>query len=296
MRVFAFLNLRFPPVAWAVMRGMLVSASEANPTYPRGYISYMFAGMIKSQCNWRIFNEMIIERVREMRYLENTSRLSGMYFFRTRQEAEARVGDRRWPNYFTPENLLEFELSPSREPTVADANWITYIVRDSSGRIDPQETGWIENYWSGQAYEGREPVWELISNGVASVLNKDIRQRCENYVRMAFPESHISILMARIAGDVGTRGGLISPFIMRTEAGLGELTYLGSEAEFHDHKIIADMAKHPDSRLLYELMAERETWKSPDFTPYFQTFRFESHEVGSESNIPVISVHHSVPP
>jgi hypothetical protein len=93
MRVFAFLDLGFPPVAWAVMRGMLVSADQVHSEAPDGFVSFMLAGMIKYQSNNRILNESIIEHVRATRYPQRISRLRGMYFFRSREDALSRTRD-----------------------------------------------------------------------------------------------------------------------------------------------------------------------------------------------------------
>jgi hypothetical protein len=44
MRVFAFLNLEFLPAAWAVMRGMLLSADHMPLEAAEGFVSFMPAG------------------------------------------------------------------------------------------------------------------------------------------------------------------------------------------------------------------------------------------------------------
>lgn len=82
MHVFAFLNLEHPPVAWAVMRGIMVSADHASPSANQGFISFMQAGMIEHQNNARIFNESIIEGIRNVSFASRVSRMRGLYFFR----------------------------------------------------------------------------------------------------------------------------------------------------------------------------------------------------------------------
>jgi hypothetical protein len=62
--VFCFLDFEHLAVAWAVMRGMMVSADyAATPTNP-GFVSFMQAGMIEALNNRRIFNEVLVERAR----------------------------------------------------------------------------------------------------------------------------------------------------------------------------------------------------------------------------------------
>jgi len=177
MRVFAFLDLNHPPVAWAVMRGMLISADHAAPSTSTGFVSFMMAGMIQHQNNRRIFNELIVEYERAIRFPDRVSRLAGMYFFPTRAEARARIGDSEWPAYFIAENLVEFELDTPSAPTMVDANWITHAPRAEDGRILTDDLTWIQKYWNSEPFS-HAPVWELISNGVAVVLDTNVRRHC----------------------------------------------------------------------------------------------------------------------
>lgn len=294
MRVFAFLDLEFPPVAWAVMRGMLVSADQTHPEAPEnGFVSFMLAGMIQYQRNDRIFNESIIEHVRATRYPRKISRLRGMYFFRSREDALSRIGDRDWPKYFTRENLVELELYPALDPTVCDANWITFANLRSDGRIATEDLTWIDNYWSGKPYSDNAPVWEMIANGVALVLDERIRRQCDALVKKRFPESHIPILMARLASEAGSLGGLISPFVIRDSNMSVRLCYLGREADFHDPAVIEKIGQHPDAGSLGQQMRENETWKSPDFRPWGQEFSFGVQTYLAEGEVPIVSIHHN---
>jgi hypothetical protein len=55
--VYAFLDLDHLGVAWAVMRGMLVSRRFASSA--AGYVSFMLASMIWAGDNARLFNEVM---------------------------------------------------------------------------------------------------------------------------------------------------------------------------------------------------------------------------------------------
>ena len=248
MRVFAFVNLEHPAAAWAVMRGMMVSANyEDRPASP-SFVSFMQAGMIEYQNNPRIFNEAIIERVRVERFGQRISRMRGMYFFQSKAEAEARIGNNNWPPYFVAENLLELELHHAETPTAVDANWITFAPLKPDSRIRTDDLTWINRYWAGEPYNN-EPVWELLANGIAVVLDTDVRRRCDEYVKETFPDSHIPILMARLASEVGSIGGSTSPFLLRNEDQSVELIYLWTDFDFHDSKVIDKISAHPDASL-----------------------------------------------
>lgn len=289
-RVYCFLDLEHPAVAWAVMRGVLVSADYAAPS-ASGFISFMQAGIIESLNNCRIHNELLIETVRQNFFPCQVSRLRGMFFFRTRAEAEARIGDSQWPAYFELKNLLELDLRYENTFTDVDANWITFAPLDENGRTPATDLQWVHSYWAGERYNG-SPVWELIAQGVALVLDEQVRRQCYDYVRQFFPASHIPILMARLAAEAGTRGGLISPFLLREGERRVLLTYLWSGAEFHDPAVIAAIQRHPDSGALGKMMAENESWKMPDFQPWGKVFQLGEQAISGLTPFKLPSLHH----
>jgi hypothetical protein len=100
VRVFCFLDLEHPAVAWAVMRGMLVSADYAAES-SAGFISFMQAGIIETLNNRRIFNEALIETIRSSFFPHQVSRFRGIFFFRSRDDAEARITQRLQPRQAT---------------------------------------------------------------------------------------------------------------------------------------------------------------------------------------------------
>lgn len=290
IHVYCFLDLEHPAVAWAVMRGMLVSADYAASPAP-GFISFMQAGIIGSLNSRRLFNELLLETVRQNFFPRQVSRLRGMFFFRSRDEAEARIGDPEWPLYFEPKNLLELELCYEKTFTDVDANWITYAPVDEDGRTPITDLQWGHRYWAGETYND-SPVWERIAKGVALVLDEQVRRRCYDYVLGLFPASHIPILMARLAAEAGTRGGLISPFLQRLDEKRVLLEYLWSDAEFNDSAVIAAIQHHPDSRALGKMMAEHEAWKMPDFRPWGKVFQLGEQPAPGLAPFTLPSLHH----
>jgi hypothetical protein len=292
-RVYAFVDLEHPAVAWAVMRGMLVSASHAS-TFP-GFISFMQAGMILAGNNSRIYNESIIELWRARYFPAAVSRMQGIYFLETKAEAKSRIGDNDWPPYFIAENLLEFELLTDKPVTKVDANWITFAKTDSStGQISLSDLDWISEYWKGTPQKDG-PVWEILANGVALVLDEAVRRRCEKYLEELFPQSHVPILMARLASESGTRGGQIHPFLLRQDAEMVSLQYLSSDAEFHDQEVIEAIKEHPDSGRLGGLMSQHETWKIPDLRPWGRTYKLGLRLVPQLGELNIPSIHDNFP-
>ena len=285
-KVFAFLDLEEIPVAWAVMRGMLVSSTHLNQDSSKGFISFMLAGMLKYQNNFRYFNEMIIEDVRATEFTNQSSRLSGMFFFSSKQDAISRIGDENWPPYFSHDNLVELKLYHSQKLTVVDSNWITFApVTD--GLISKSNTEWIRNYWAEKSYND-EPVWEVIGEGIAVIENEKIRRKCYNIIKDYFPKCQIPILMSRIASEVGFNAGLINPFLKMEDNNILNLVYLIDDRGFHDQDVILKIKEHPDTPVLGRLMSENETWQLPDFSPWFQKLslkrnQFNNNEIKSST-------------
>jgi hypothetical protein len=131
-----------------------------------------------------------------------------------------------------------------------------------------------------------------LATGVALVLDEQVRRRSYAYLQEIFPHSHIPILMARLASEVGTRGGLTAPFLLRQDESRVQLGYLWSDAEFHDPEVCAAIGKHPDSGALGRMMAENESWKMVDFRPWFKVFDLRQQPIEGLPILEVPSLHH----
>ena len=167
MKVFAYLDLQHPALAWAIMRGVLVSADRAPHSTP-AFASFMIAGLFQYQCNQRLSNETVIEHARSQNFQNCISRLRGMYFFESQSSAQSAI-DEKWGGHFRTENLVELELVTHGLITRVDAKWITYAPRVENGRLSLSDISWIKKYWSGEQYNDK-PTWELIASSEALVL------------------------------------------------------------------------------------------------------------------------------
>lgn len=225
------------------MRGVLVSADQV-PQSNGSFVSFMLAGLIQSQLNWRLSNETIIEHIRNNDYSKSTSRLRGMYFFENRDLAQNAVNE-SWGGHFKLDNLVELELYPSGAVTRVDANWITHAPRTVDNRLDMSDLSWIKKYWDGHPYCD-QPTWELIANGEAIILTTSARVRAYEVAKREFPLSWEFIEMSRIATEVGSQAGLTTPFIHGISANRFSLDYAFHVAPFGDAKVVARMTEHPD--------------------------------------------------
>ena len=293
--VYAFLDISFPPVAWAVTRGVLVSSLNSSKKYNPGFVSFMLAGIIQCRNNSRYFNELIIESFRSQFYPSQSSRLVGMYFFQSKDDAVNRINDPNWPSYFIEDNLIELRLFSPTKPTVVDSNWITFSPLTDKGIIELNDNAWIKKYWSGVQYDDN-PVWEIIADGLAIVPDFEIRKKCLELVVNYFPDSIIPITMARLAAEVGSNGGLITPFVHRISNDKIKLQYLWDDNDFHDAETIEKIKLHPDSGYLGKLMHENESWKSPDFSQWGIELELKHNESYENSNISNTSLHTIIKP
>ncbi len=269
MRVFAYLNLDHVPTAWAVMRGMLISA-RCSPSYGPGCVSFMLAGMILHGDNQRLLRELIIEDQRSKNYPLHASRLEGLYFFESRSAALRIAG--AWGGHFIEKNLYELEFHPISPPTRLDSDWITF-------EGDLSDRKWIDDYWLGKP-RSAAPTWEVIGHGIAAILDNKARARAYDVVNTEFPDCWIAIEMARIACEMdASPAGSIAPWLIKDEGDAVSLTYLLRDAEYHDEQTIKAMARHQDFGRLAARWKAAEAIMIPGFAKWIRKFRINWTQV-----------------
>lgn len=212
---YAFLNIDHPLCAWATYRGTLVCA----PNDP-GFISVWTAGLIRADHAGRMTKELTIEAVRVAQFPDRISRLRGMFCFLDAESA-GRVGS--WGEHFKPDFMAELSLAEAgiRRDRL-DANWITNAPIDGAGHL--ADDSWIQNYWAGDPYPNKEPIWETLVDGRLIVLGTGIRQRAYAAIKSEFPNSLTLLEIARLAAWAGSDLGTISAFL-RTEGNEIALDY-----------------------------------------------------------------------
>lgn len=291
-KVWCFLDLNNPAVAWAIMRGVFVSVGEVPGQHPN-FVSFMQAGLVQHQQNFRFRKELLIEGVRSERFANEVSRLRGMYFLESRELAES-VLRQNWGGHFRAENLFQLSLDANSEPTRVDANWITFSPQIDDKYDLSGETGWIDSYWDGTPFPDHEPLWELITNGSAIITDKQLREHAYENVKRMFPGAWIFIEMSRLAGEVGSNAGVVMPYVLRRSVDEWELVYLIYDQEFKESEVIARMKDHPDFERLAAEVEKNETFPTPNFKHCFCSFhmKVESISVG-DSMKTLFTIHRS---
>jgi hypothetical protein len=194
---YAYLNVDDPLVAWLVYRGEMVSASELHESA----LSFWSTRRLTSLQYY--LQELALDHVRQSSYPGSISRLKGFYLFP--DEASAVAAAKRWDGgTFRSEFLTEVAIEPGSRVSQYDAEWITHNFLGS-------QVGWMHSYFSGRATSA--PVWELIVEGRAVVSGTALRQRAYATVKKAWPESLAVLELARLAVEVKSDLGAVTPML-----------------------------------------------------------------------------------
>lgn len=284
MKVFAFLDLDHPVVAWGAYRGILVSSNAEYPQ-PQCPVSMMFAGILLHQNNTRLHNELLLEKYRQLHFTKRISRLAGMYFFEDRRTAELAS---EWGGHFSSENLAEFELFPTETYSRHDSNWISYAPRCESGRIKGEN--WIAKYWLGEPYPGRTPVWELLVQGRAAICGTELRNRAYNVISNQFPESLSILEISRIAAHVGSDLGCVSAWLVREDHCSFTLSFMLDMRDADQPEFLEKVRQYDGPLNQIDLAIGGENFMLPDFRKFSSTIAVKE---GLEDPF-IFSIHRNV--
>ena len=205
---YVFLDIQRPHVAWAAYRGVLVSCPSSV-----GFVSFWHASMLQNATSQIASREMELEKVRQQRFPNRTSRLKGLYCFLDLESAKRASSSPLWDgDHFTLNNLAELSLEEVQGQGRLDSNWITY----SDGFSSADE--WMPRYWEGDPYPVEEPIWETLVQGRAFVLGTDLRQRAYDVVKSCWPDSLMWLEIARLGSWAGSDIGNIAAFLSEDTA------------------------------------------------------------------------------
>jgi len=171
IKLYAYLNIDNPIVAWEVAVGRLKSApSITSQEFGISFWAFNLLSTYATGKKWtRLQGELDLEEVRLQRYSDKVSRLQGLYFFKTEEEALAAID--RWgvPSKMK-EYLSEVEFYPDAISEF-DSEWIT----DCLGTVDDSKD-WMDEYWYG-ATRWEKPLTEVLAIGFGYVRNLLLREK-----------------------------------------------------------------------------------------------------------------------
>lgn len=275
--VYAYINIEHSVVAWNAYRGVLVSAvAERKETgFP---ISMMFAELaLNLKCNEnRLHNELLREKIRQKHFKKCISRLSGVYFF---EDIKAARTTSTWGgDHFTQEYFSELFIHPGSQVSRHDANWITYAPCDDNGRLLDRCVDGIRNYWNGAAYPDREPVWELIVNGRATICNTELRKRAYDIIVANDPESVCILEVGRIAAEVGSDLGQTCAYAVKKEDGLVYISFYLNMCDGHNTEFLNRIASYTGPKNFKDLAVGGDFFRTPKTRDYHCEFQLPDYD------------------
>lgn len=221
----------------------------------------MFKRCVLDNRSQQIERELQIEAKRSISYSDHVSRLRGVYFFKSKDHAEAVIG--RWDGtHFNPDFLSEVVFTKSSYSEY-DSEWITHHFTSKS-------TDWIDNYLSGEIY-GAEPLTEIIVSGLGVVLNKDLRQRAYNILADAYPDSMPLLQLSCLGFDKGLNSiGQVVPFLLNKDKVI-EGVHIINMQQFENGSKLFDLI---DSSAITAPI-QPSTWSGEIKTPDFRHMGFD---------------------
>jgi hypothetical protein len=250
---FAFLNINHPLCAWDTYRGALVC-----PPNERGFISVWSAEIMRTGDPARLNRELVLEHFRLAHHNHKISRLRGIFCFLDKSSAERACSWATGPrSHFRPEYLAALHLGdadPRRDRL--DANWISYAPIDEDGKI--LEFDWIDRYWRGEAFPGRDPIWETLIDGRATVLGTILREHAYAVIKKNFPDSLMFLELGRLAAWVGSDLGNVCGFLRED----------GSDVILEYYQDMRDASNPAFLKKLEELMRSGHPINSGDMAPH----------------------------
>jgi hypothetical protein len=146
--------------------------------------------------------EARLEFVRQVAFADRVSRLKGMYVFPDALSAERASS---WSgDTFQSKYLAELHVVGGLTGTATDANWITHALSD----VLPDD--WPFSYWSGEAFPGAQPIWEVVVSNRAYVLGTELRERAYQVIKRYLPDALAILEMGRLAAAAGSDLGNVA--------------------------------------------------------------------------------------
>jgi len=204
-RLYAYLNIENPHVAWEVAIGRI--QSHGLFTDQSFGISVWHASRLKKLSTFglvdSVLDEFSLELYRKTNYPDKVSRMQGVYFFES--EEMLNIAFQRWSipinkAYISEVNFHGVNFSNH------DSEWIT----DCMGGNDKD---WFGPYLRGDT-RGANPLTEVVASGIGNILNNDLRNLAIQKVLERTPDSSPFLFLAIAATKLGVMDAALStPYV-----------------------------------------------------------------------------------
>lgn len=233
--LFAYLDIERPMVAWETAIGRIQSAGQHSPS-GFGVSLWMLSRLHDLSVNGTtpaILGEFRLEALRAARYPDKVSRLQGVYFFESREDALAAIDRWRLPTRCR-EYISAVEFSAT-SLTKVDSEWITWNLSASASER------WMGEYWSGEV-AGVKPLTEVLAIGEGVILDKQLRIEAYRRIYDLWPDSTPLLAAACCAFANGglPNVALVKPGILHDENVLtGNYFIYMDEFDEHESEVVA---------------------------------------------------------
>lgn len=186
--LYAYLDITHPFVAWEVAIGRIKSVDDNNPEgFGISQWQYsLLSEYVNHGLNQRFINELMLEHIRQKCYPQRVSRLQGVYFFESEEDANNALD--RWNMPYKKKYISAVKFSANKL-TKVDSEWITNKFFSTS------DIRWMNRYWEGEVY-GEAPLYEILASGIGVILNYDLRIEAYKRIINLWPESTFLLAMA----------------------------------------------------------------------------------------------------
>lgn len=174
-------------VAWEVAIGRIRSACDTTQEqFGVSVWSYSLLRKFSAEgASRRFINELLLESARQRTNPLAVSRLAGVYFFESENDAHNALD--RWGMLKRKPFISEVSFS-ANNLTRVDSEWITSY-------LGSEDRNWMEEYWQGKTL-GVRPLTEVLASGIGAVRNRELRIEAYKRVANLWPQSPPLLSMA----------------------------------------------------------------------------------------------------
>lgn len=266
IKLFAYLNIEHPMVAWEVAIGRIKSICDNNKE--KFGISLWQYSLFKKYAQEgkykKLENELKLEKIRLKNHKKSISRLQGLYFFES--EEDANIALDRWNMSHRKKYISEVYFS-ANSITRVDSEWITY-------NLDSDDDEWMGEYWLGSVL-GEAPLTEVLASGIGIIQNMELRKQAYQNILKIWPESSPLLAAASCAFGHNKMENIahIKPsFVMENNRLIGQYYISMDDLDKEEQKVVEAIQKCKDEKHLPPIIMPS------DSNVFFSLPNFESEK------------------
>ena len=196
LKLYAYFNIKENPVtAWEVAIGRVAAARYNKKSQIP--VSFWFFSLLQSCIkskfkDSRLIKELQIELIRKQFFPSKVSRLKGVYFFSSLEEAKSTLN--KWTNGNYNELYISQVNFNVKNISYYDSDWITYNLSKEHNNFDE----WMFNYLAGKPMSNA-PSWEIVADGIGLIVNNNLRELAYRELMKKWPDSSTLLALSSYA-------------------------------------------------------------------------------------------------